>query len=183
MLAPAPGPQMVPANDDSKDFPGGPVVKNLPSNAGDAGSIPGLGTKIPHMAGQLSLGTKSIELCALQLQSPCTAIRKALMLPLEKSLHTTTRERTNLQLQQRPTKGDSSWHRHTAHMQLVCFPLAHVTWYMRMILEKYRMTLAISRYCWQFLEITSTTSFSGFFSWKYRNIPHSYDTELSNGDF
>ena len=103
---------MVPANDDSKDFPGGPVVKNLPSNAGDVGSIPGLGTKIPHMAGQLSLGTKSIELCALQLQSPCTAIRKALMLPLEKPLHTTTRERTNLQLQQRPTtakaKGDSS---------------------------------------------------------------------------
>ena len=24
-----------------RDFPGGPVVKNLPSNAGDAGSIPG----------------------------------------------------------------------------------------------------------------------------------------------
>ena len=36
------------------DFPGGPVVKNLPSNAGDAGSIPGQGTKIPHAAGQLS---------------------------------------------------------------------------------------------------------------------------------
>ena len=30
-----------------RDFPGGPVVKNLPSNAGDLGSIPGLGTKIP----------------------------------------------------------------------------------------------------------------------------------------
>ena len=26
-----------------KDFPGGPVVKNLPCNAGDKGSIPGLG--------------------------------------------------------------------------------------------------------------------------------------------
>ena len=25
------------------DFPGGPVVKNLPANAGDTGSIPGLG--------------------------------------------------------------------------------------------------------------------------------------------
>ena len=25
------------------DFPGGSVVKNLPANAGDAGSIPGLG--------------------------------------------------------------------------------------------------------------------------------------------
>ena len=30
------------------------MVKNLPSNAGDAGSIPGWGTKIPHAAGQLS---------------------------------------------------------------------------------------------------------------------------------
>ena len=27
------------------------MVKNLPSNAGDAGSIPGQGTKIPHAAG------------------------------------------------------------------------------------------------------------------------------------
>ena len=33
------------------DFPGSPVVKNLPSNAGDAGSIPGRGTKIPHAVG------------------------------------------------------------------------------------------------------------------------------------
>ena len=29
-------------------FPGGPVVKNLPSNAGDEGLIPGGGTKMPH---------------------------------------------------------------------------------------------------------------------------------------
>ena len=27
------------------DFPGGPVVKNLPSNAGDVGLIPGWGNK------------------------------------------------------------------------------------------------------------------------------------------
>ena len=31
-----------------KDFPGGPVVKNPPSNARDVGLIPGWGTKIPH---------------------------------------------------------------------------------------------------------------------------------------
>ena len=37
------------------DFPGGPVVKNLACNAGDRGSIPGQGTKIPHAAEQLSL--------------------------------------------------------------------------------------------------------------------------------
>ena len=36
------------------DFPGGPGVENLPPNAGDGGSIPGWGTKIPHAAGQLS---------------------------------------------------------------------------------------------------------------------------------
>ena len=29
--------------DQVRDFPGGPVVKNLPANAGDTGSISGLG--------------------------------------------------------------------------------------------------------------------------------------------
>ena len=33
-----------------RNFPGGPVVKNLPYNAGDKGLIPGWGTKIPHAA-------------------------------------------------------------------------------------------------------------------------------------
>ena len=37
-----------------RDFPGHPVGKTLPSNAGDGGSIPGQGTKIPHAMGQLS---------------------------------------------------------------------------------------------------------------------------------
>ena len=31
-----------------RDFPGRPVVKTLPSNAGGMGSIPGWGVKIPH---------------------------------------------------------------------------------------------------------------------------------------
>ena len=44
------------------DFPGGLAVKNLPSNAGDAGSIPGWGTKIPHASGQLSPCTTTTEL-------------------------------------------------------------------------------------------------------------------------
>ena len=35
------------------DFRRGPVVKNLPCNAGDVGLIPGQGTKIPHAVGQL----------------------------------------------------------------------------------------------------------------------------------
>ena len=35
------------------DFSGGPVVKNLPSNARGEGLIPGWGTKISHATGQL----------------------------------------------------------------------------------------------------------------------------------
>ena len=47
------------------DFPGGPVVQNPPYNAGDAGLIPGQGTKIPHAAGQLSLCATTTELARL----------------------------------------------------------------------------------------------------------------------
>ena len=38
----------------SWDFPDGPMVKNPPADAGDAGSIPGPGTKIPCAVEQLS---------------------------------------------------------------------------------------------------------------------------------
>ena len=34
----------------SWDFPGGPVVKTSPSNAGSVGLIPGQGAKIPHVS-------------------------------------------------------------------------------------------------------------------------------------
>ena len=56
-----------------RDFLGGPVVKNPPSNAGDAGLIPGRGTKIPHAAGQLSPLDTTTEpthpgVCAPQLE-------------------------------------------------------------------------------------------------------------------
>ena len=36
----------------SRDFHGGPAVKNLPAKVGDRGSIRGRGTKIPHAAEQ-----------------------------------------------------------------------------------------------------------------------------------
>ena len=39
----------------SGDFPGGPVVKNPPANAGDVGWIPGWGTKIPQASEERSL--------------------------------------------------------------------------------------------------------------------------------
>ena len=35
-------------------FPGGPLVRNLPNNAEDTGSTPGLETRISHATGQLS---------------------------------------------------------------------------------------------------------------------------------
>ena len=37
------------------EFPGGPVIKNMPSNAGDVGLSPGQGTKVSYARGQLSL--------------------------------------------------------------------------------------------------------------------------------
>ena len=54
------------------DFPGGPVVKNPPSSAGDLGSIPGRGTKIPHAAGQLSPDTTTTELVRLDNRARVT---------------------------------------------------------------------------------------------------------------
>ena len=41
------------------------MVKNLPSNAGDVGSIPGQGTKTSHVARPLSPHAISIELTGL----------------------------------------------------------------------------------------------------------------------
>ena len=43
-----------------RDFPGGTVVKNPPCSARDSGSNPGLGTKIPHAAEQLSLHAAAV---------------------------------------------------------------------------------------------------------------------------
>ena len=74
-----------------RDFPGGPVVKNPPYNAGGGGSIPGRGTRIPHAEGQLSRRVTTREpVChnywarALQLLSPRAATR-------ERSPRTTTK--------------------------------------------------------------------------------------------
>ena len=50
-----------------RDLPGGPMVKNPPSDAGDMGSIPAWGTKIPCATWQLSV-------CA-QLESLHAAMR------------------------------------------------------------------------------------------------------------
>ena len=77
-----------------RDFPGGPVVKNPPSNAGDAGLIPGRGTRITHAAGQLSPRATTTELACLN-ERACVPQTTEPMSPgactpqLERSLHTT----------------------------------------------------------------------------------------------
>ena len=56
------------------DFPGAPVVKNLPYNAGDGGSIPSEGAKIPHGLEQLNPCARTTE-TAPQLESQGTALK------------------------------------------------------------------------------------------------------------
>ena len=50
---------------ENRDFPGGPVVKNPPSNGGDAGLISGRGIKISHAMGHLSPCATTTELTRL----------------------------------------------------------------------------------------------------------------------
>ena len=50
----------------SGDFLADLVVTNLPDNAGDMGSIPAWGTRIPYALGQLSPGATTREACVLQ---------------------------------------------------------------------------------------------------------------------
>ncbi|KAI4582909.1 hypothetical protein MJG53_008122 [Ovis ammon polii x Ovis aries] len=47
--------------DIDRDLPGGPMVKNPPSNARDLGSIPGQGTETLHAMGQLSQHVATVE--------------------------------------------------------------------------------------------------------------------------
>ena len=58
----------------TKDIPGGLVVRNMPANSGDTGSIPGLSGKIPYTRGQLSPHATTTEAqsraCALQQEKP-----------------------------------------------------------------------------------------------------------------
>ena len=44
-------------------FPGGPVVKILPSSAEGAGSIPGQGAKIAHASGPKNQNIKQKQYC------------------------------------------------------------------------------------------------------------------------
>ena len=46
------------------------MVKNLPPNAGDMGSMPGQGTNIKHAAGQLSQHVATTETACAQKEKP-----------------------------------------------------------------------------------------------------------------
>ena len=58
-----------------RDFPAGPVVENLPSNAGDAGLIPGRGTKISHAGWATKLACYNLWVCAATGKSPWAAMK------------------------------------------------------------------------------------------------------------
>ena len=53
-----------------RDFSGGAVVKNPPSNAGDMGSIPGQGTRTPHAAEKLRPRISTTEPAVPQRKIP-----------------------------------------------------------------------------------------------------------------
>ena len=48
-------------NESVSDFPGGPVVKNPPANAGEGHRFDSLSGTIPHALGQLSQHTTTTE--------------------------------------------------------------------------------------------------------------------------
>ena len=51
----------------NSDFPGGPVVKSLPCNAGNMGLIADQGTKIPHAARELNETSRVLQTRPSQL--------------------------------------------------------------------------------------------------------------------
>ena len=62
-------------NERDQGFPGGAVVENLPANAGDTGSSPGLGrSHVPR-----SNWAREPELLSLHVWSLCSATREALI--------------------------------------------------------------------------------------------------------
>ena len=83
-----------------RDYSGGPVVGSLPSNAGDAGSNPGWGTRMPHAARQLSPRATTTELAHLSetahVSETTEPTRSGARVPqLEReNPHSTTREKS-----------------------------------------------------------------------------------------
>ena len=53
----------------NRDFLGGPVVKNSLSSAGDEGSIPGWGAKIPHVQSNQACSPQKKRACAVKMEN------------------------------------------------------------------------------------------------------------------
>ena len=70
-------------NQRQRDFPGGPVFKISPSNAGGAGSIPGQGAKVPHAVWPKKLKHKTRSIIVTNLIKTLTMvhIKKNLLKP------------------------------------------------------------------------------------------------------
>ena len=67
--------QVLHENQDIKDFPGSPVVGNLPGNTGNKSLIPGLGNGITYASKQVDLwasttGPHALRGCALLREKP-----------------------------------------------------------------------------------------------------------------
>ena len=69
------------------------MVKNLPSNAGDAGSIPGRGAKIPHATGATEPARLNERASVLQTTEPMRPGAHMPQLEGENPLQATTREK------------------------------------------------------------------------------------------
>ena len=67
-----------------QDFPGGPVVKSLPTSAGDVGSAPDQGTKIPHAMAQLNPCAATTEV-STHLEPVLSNARRSLCTVLKSS--------------------------------------------------------------------------------------------------
>ena len=65
--------QQTPLRKEERGFPGGAVVENLPANAGDTGSSPGLGRS--HMP--RSNWAREPQLLSLRIWSLCSTTREA----------------------------------------------------------------------------------------------------------
>lgn len=85
----------------SGDFLADLAVKTQPANAGDAGSIPDWGARIPHALGQLSPGAATREACVLQQTQRSQKKKKKCPTPdlWSQSLHLSTSYRICLHVQ------------------------------------------------------------------------------------
>ena len=93
------------------------LVKNSPANAGDMGSIPGLGTRIPH--GQVSpQATPSV--------APTCATRESLhaATPTQRSQYINTQHSQSIKKKKRLGKGNEQFYK---YFSTASFPFTKIT--------------------------------------------------------